>query len=156
MSKKGIQFKDSDGNEVYPNPFPVGAIYMSVDSRNPGDIFGGTWTKIEGKFLWATTSTPKTSGGSTTTNSHVLTESEIPAHVHRETIQTGDGKFNPVVKNRTGGSVAHATWPENATGGWTNTGSGEIMVTLAAGGGKGHTHKYMPPYFEVYMWYRVS
>lgn len=24
-------------------PFPVGAIYMSVDPTNPSEIFGGTW-----------------------------------------------------------------------------------------------------------------
>lgn len=121
---------------------------MSVNSTDPSVLFGGTWTKIEGSFLWGTSNTPKHTGGSTTTNSHVLKVNEIPAHVHSETIQTGDGNFNPVVKNRTGGSTAYAIWPENATGGWTNVGSGEIMTTRATGGGEGHTHTYMPPYIR--------
>ena len=145
-----------DPTAYFDRIYPVGSLYMSVNSTDPSKLFGGTWTKIEGSFLWGTGNTPKHTGGSTTTNSHVLKVNEIPAHVHSETIQTGDGNFNPVVKNRTGGSTAYAIWPENATGGWTNVGSGEIMTTRATGGGEGHSHTYMPPYFEVYMWYRIK
>lgn len=145
-----------DLSSLWDQIYPVGSIYITVNATNPSVLFGGTWTKIEGSFLWGTGNTPKHTGGSTTTNSHVLKVNEIPAHVHSETIQTGDGNFNPVVKNRTGGSTAYAIWPENATGGWTNVGSGEIMTTRATGGGEGHTHTYMPPYFEVYMWYRIK
>lgn len=145
-----------DLSSLWDQIYPVGSLYMSVNSTDPSKLFGGTWTKIEGSFLLGTGNTPKHTGGSTTTNSHVLKVNEIPAHVHSETIQTGDGNFNPVVKNRTGGSTAYAIWPENATGGWTNVGSGEIMTTRATGGGEGHSHTYMPPYFEVYMWYRIK
>lgn len=145
-----------DPTAYFDRIYPVGSLYMSVSSTDPSTLFGGTWTKIEGRFLYGTGNTPKHTGGSTTTNSHVLKVNEIPAHVHSETIQTGDGNFNPVVKNKTGGSTAYAIWPENAIGGWTNVGSGEIMTTQATGGGEGHTHTYMPPYFEVYMWYRIK
>lgn len=145
-----------DPTAYFNKIYPVGSIYMSVSPTEPSILFGGTWTKIEDRFLYGTNNTPKHTGGSTTTNSHVLKVNEIPAHVHSETIQTGDGNFNPVVKNRTGGSTAYATWPENATGGWTNVGSGEIMTTRETGGGEGHSHTYMPPYFEVYMWYRIK
>lgn len=136
--------------------YPIGSVYMSTNSTSPATLFGGTWTKIEGRFLWATVNTPMRTGGSTTTNSHVLTIDEIPSHSHEENIQTGDGNFNTVCRNRTGGDRSRAIWPENARGGWTNTGSGDIMRTNYNGGGKGHTHTYMPPYFEVYMWYRTA
>lgn len=145
-----------DPTAYFDRIYPVGSLYMSVNSTDPSKLFGGTWTKIEGSFLLGTGNTPKHTGGSTTTNSHVLKVNEIPAHVHSETIQTGDGNFNPVVKNKTGGSTAYAIWPENAIGGWTNVGSGEIMTTRETGGGEGHSHTYMPPYFEVYMWYRIK
>lgn len=71
------------------------------------------------------------------------------------TIRIKRGKSNNLsVSNLQDGELA--LWPENATGGWTNVGSGEIMTTRATGGGEGHTHTYMPPYFEVYMWYRIK
>lgn len=28
--------------------YPVGSIYMTMASSNPGDLFGGTWTKLSG------------------------------------------------------------------------------------------------------------
>jgi hypothetical protein len=30
------------------NPFPVGSIYMSIDSTSPAEYYGGTWEQIAG------------------------------------------------------------------------------------------------------------
>lgn len=33
------------------NAYPVVSIYMSVNSTNSGELFGGTWEQIQGRFL---------------------------------------------------------------------------------------------------------
>lgn len=35
--------------------YPVGSIYMSVNATSPSTFFGGTWVKIEGRFLLGAT-----------------------------------------------------------------------------------------------------
>lgn len=64
-----------------PNPYPVGAIYLSLTNDDPADLFGGVWEKIEGRFLLASSSTYtlNSQGGEAT---HVLTTNEMPSHSH--------------------------------------------------------------------------
>ena len=45
-------------------PFPVGFIYMSYTNTSPASTFGGGWTPITGRFLYANNST--SAGGSNT------------------------------------------------------------------------------------------
>lgn len=122
---------------------------MSTNSTSPAILFGGTWTKIEGRFLWATGSTPGTTGGSRTTDAHVLTVDEIPSHSHALQVWN---------KNDSGSlsrwGINDLVWYNNILGeGKTNYWVGGTTNT---GGGQGHTHTFMPPYFEVYMWYRTA
>ena len=134
--------------------YPIGSVYMSTNSTSPATLFGGTWTKIEGRFLWATGDTPMVTGGSTARNNTVLTIDQIPSHTH--IVQSGDGA--------NGRFMGYA--PEtNPTGGPSNyyikydgitTNPVRYINNSYTGGGKGHSHTYMPPYFEVYMWYRTT
>ena len=71
--------------------YPVGSIYMSVNSTNPGTLFGGTWERITGKFLLAATDggaaggnsnasiAPGNTGGEAT---HTLTAAETATKNH--------------------------------------------------------------------------
>lgn len=119
--------------------YPVGSVYMSTNSTSPETLFGGSWTKIQDRFLWATVNTPMTTGGSKTTDDHVLTIDEIPPHTH--------SYYGHYGYNR----------PARSTLGWNlgDTDYSNYDVTTT-GGGQGHSHTYMPPYFEVYMWYRTA
>lgn len=61
--------------------YPVGSIYMSVNSTSPATLFGGTWEQIQDTFLLASGSTY--SAGSTGGEaSHALTPSETATKDH--------------------------------------------------------------------------
>lgn len=119
--------------------YPVGSVYMSTSSTSPETLFGGKWTNIKGRFLWATGSTPMKTGGSRTTDEHVLTVAEIPPHSHTYAAHWGYNR------------------PARSSLSWiTNDTDYNDYSTSSTGGGQGHSHTYMPPYFEVYMWYRTA
>lgn len=128
--------------------YPIGSVYMSTNSTNPETLFGGKWTKIEGRFLWATGNTPMVTGGSRTTDSTAITIDQMPAHEHN--FRTNE--YNPVSVLYDSGSNSWYGLPLIGT----QTLSGKELHLTSTGGGKGHTHTYMPPYFEVYMWYRTA
>ena len=40
-------------SELLEKVYPIGSYYWSSNNKSPSDIFGGTWTKISGRFLFA-------------------------------------------------------------------------------------------------------
>lgn len=72
--------------------YPVGAIYMSVNSTSPATLFGGTWERIQDRFLLAAGSSyaAGATGGSASVkltdaqmaHGHGFTQPEIPNHTH--------------------------------------------------------------------------
>jgi len=67
--------------EILDMSYPVGTYYWSQRDKNPGELFGGKWEKIQGKFLFAENNNHKagTEGGEEV---HKLTINEIPTHNH--------------------------------------------------------------------------
>lgn len=65
--------------------YPVGSIYMSVNSTNPGTLFGGEWTPIQDTFLLAagTNHSAGSTGGSE--------DAIVPYHRHSVSITSGSG-----------------------------------------------------------------
>lgn len=119
--------------------YPVGSIYMSVNSTNPQNLFGGTWVQIKDRFLLAAGTTYKAgaTGGEAT---HTLTVDEIPNHQHV--------LWYP---NEGGEQSAAIGYPE---AGSKNTWYAEASKTAGAGGGAAHNN--MPPYLTVYIWKRTA
>ena len=119
--------------------YPVGSIYLSYSDISPEVLFGGTWTRIENRFLWAIAegeTIGKTGGEST----HTLTVDEMPSHTHtmsNRTASTGDYYNLP---------------PRTAQAGTTNAGIATVID--AAGGGKAHNN--MPPYIQIAVWRRTE
>ena len=60
--------------------YPVGTIYETKDANfNPNTVWGGTWVRIQDKFLVAAGSTYSGTGGSA---SVTLTTDNLPSHNH--------------------------------------------------------------------------
>ena len=126
---------DGVGNELYP----VGSIYMSVNSTSPASMFGGTWEQIKDKFLLSAgdTYSAGATGGEAT---HTLTVNEMPSHRHQVYVGTTGGAGNiPSIKNAVREDVEMPNW---------------FTFTTAVGGSQAHNN--MPPYLAVYCWKRIS
>ena len=167
---------------MFDRIYPVGSIYMSVNSTSPATLFGGTWEQITDKFLLSagSTYTAGSTGGSATknlqhnhtTSNHTLTTAEIPAHSHDRQwylSQTGYSYTIPAgvhyVKATSGNGL-----PDNFDYASTElTGRNRMLPinTGNTGGGGGHNHgntdnklsetqDIMPPYLTVYMWKRTA
>lgn len=147
--------KDS---EVLNATYPVGSIYMSVSSTNPGELFGGTWTQMKDKFLLAAgdTYSAGSTGGSADAvvvkHTHSVSGTAASAGAHTHTINmrnsTSSSDWNATRKT----SKAHSGWArcKNA-GAHTHSVSGKT-----ASAGKSGTGANMPPYLTVYMWERTA
>lgn len=118
--------------------YPIGSIYMSVNSTNPENFIGGTWERIQDKFLLASGSlySAGSTGGEAT---HKLTIDEMPKHRHE------------MIMRNTGTNYYENPYPPyTAVGDTTNSSAG----MLYAGGDQPHNN--MPPYLAVYVWKRTA
>ena len=72
---------ESDINGIVDLIYPVGSIYMSVNSTSPATLFGGTWEQLKDKFLLSAgdTYSAGATGGSAAVS---LTKSQMPRHTH--------------------------------------------------------------------------
>jgi hypothetical protein len=120
--------------------YPVGSYYISHTSTSPASLFGGTWHRIESRFLWAAPAT-STLGLTAGEQTHTLTVEEMPSHTHDMYWR------NKYVITGSGNGVT------NATGGATTDGSGYVYMD-ATGGSKPHNN--MPPYVNVAIWRRTA
>ena len=148
-------FQTIGSNFVLDNVYPVGSIYMNVNSTNPGTLFGGTWEQIQGRFLLGMSSSyPAGSSGGEST--HTLTESEMPSHNHKfAAIAGSDGNafsdFPQQAQINAAGTAypSHPAFPKGAD--WSSYGG----ITIEPVGGS-QPHNNMPPYLSVYIWKRTA
>jgi hypothetical protein len=153
-------------DDKWKDIYPVGSIYMCVNDINPSTVFGGTWEKIEGKFLLASSSSHEngTTGGAETVSytpagtvgGHALTLAETPSHYHKIymkeeaiAIPTGTGDLYHVMVADSTGDQTGPAW--------------EGGTSYAEG--KSHNHGFtgtaatinkMPPFLTVNVWKRTA
>ena len=127
--------------------YPIGSIYISVNSTNPHDLFGGTWEQLRDRFLLGCGT--KENGAIGGEENHTLTVAESPSHNHRD-LYWGDGTSNQFGVNRSpgGGLWGFDYWSTGPNCSEAN------FYTNYVGGNQAHNN--MPPYLAVYMWKRIS
>ena len=148
-------FQTGETNFVLDNVYPIGSIYMNVNSTNPGTLFGGTWEQIQGKFLLGMSSSyPAGSQGGEA--SHTLTENELPAHAHNPANEAGYYGF---ITNSKKAFEVGDMGVQSGSGRYYpySTAAFDISrnsLTGTTGGGKSHNN--MPPYLSIYIWKRTA
>lgn len=130
--------------------YPVGSIYISTDSASPEDTFGGTWQKIEDRFLLAagTNYSAGTQGGAAS--------QAIANHQHVAPIGSRNSNGAAAIMFDLGyetvsSGTARAVWSSS-----NNTGSVSDIRAPYTGIGGAHTVNTMPPYLAVYVWERTA
>lgn len=153
---------------ILDSTYPVGSIYMSVNSTSPATLFGGTWSQLQNRFLLGAGSsyTAGNIGGAATVT---LTTAQMPAHTHTFTgssATTSSDSHTHTVPNTKGdnsgsGNKCESWSSASASGRTVTTSSDSHTHTVTAKGtnastGGGGSHNNMPPYLVVYMWKRTA
>jgi len=125
--------------------YPVGTVYQSsVASFNPNTKWGGTWVKIEGRFLFGsdTTRTVGTTGG---TDKVTIESRHLPDHTHPysfHSVSFVEEKIQSIT-NTTRLYANGATVSTGNTGGWRATSQIDQL-------------DIMPSYMVVNIWHRTA
>lgn len=141
---------------LFSRIYPVGSIYMSVNSTNPSTLFGGTWVS------WGSGRVPV--GIDTSDNDfdtaeeiggekrHTLSISEMPRHNH--TLQSVSGE--EYVSNLHVTSRAHRTGDSfiGELDTWAESNPYHSMTISYVGSSSSHNN--LQPYITCYMWKRTA
>lgn len=100
--KELISNISGSGGVSFDDIYPVGSIYLSMASTNPSTLFGGTWQKLEGRFL-LTSDSDRSAGETGGSNDAVAIE-----HTHTGTAASA-GSHDHNGYTYEAGSHSHST-----------------------------------------------
>ena len=144
--KQSIDEINTEIQEIWDKIYPVGSIYMSVNSTNPKTLFGGEWVSWgQGKFPIGVDPSDETghwdasdrTGGSL---NKTLTIENLPPHTHQICAHTDVGY------TANGGH----DYPMLTDSNFLN----ESLLISYTGGAE--PFDITPPFISVYMWKRVG
>ena len=140
--------------------YPVGSIYMSVNSTNPGTLFGGTWVawgagRVPVGFDASQSEfdTVEETGGSKT---HTLTTAQMPSHNHviNSRVYSGGTSNGSEFTIGQGINPGGLSYDVATTGIKGVIPDGQQVGALNTGGGGAHNN--LQPYIVCYMWKRTA
>lgn len=155
--------------------YPVGSVYLSVESTSPAVLFGGSWEQIKDTFLLSAGDnySAGASGGKA-----IYSANDMPAHTHTrgtmEIVGQWSTRWNQAVRGFFELSTSGAFYfdqdnskPGRITaedGSASNSGKTAYPGFRASGGWTGETSQsgantyatILPPYLVVYMWKRTA
>ena len=151
--------------ELLDAVYPVGSLYMSVNSAEPSILFGGTWERLKDRFLLAAGDS-YAAGATGGEAAHTLTVNEMPNHGHAVHVwdnagTTGNAYYysGTTKKTHTGARLYNGTassWvASGSTASAAQEGRGDVSGGTELVGGSA-AHNNMPPYLAVYMWKRTA
>lgn len=138
---------------------PVGSLYWSSDSTDPGTLFGGTWTRVKDRFILAagdTYSAGATGGAATVT----LTEAQLPEIEGQANFLAGRG-----ISAGTRVNLVNSRSGKFTTGDYGTATQSVVQIDgtnkfkpyyLKFSFGSGNSHNNMPPYKVYYCWERTA
>lgn len=148
--------------------YPVGSVYLSVESTSPAVLFGGSWEQIKDIFLLSAGDNyvAGASGGKA-----IYSADDMPAHTHTRGTMNITGGFAPWAEGA-GTNISQPTGAfydsSSSQYGWgTSTGrdaDNAYMNFDASRSWTGETSQsganiyatILPPYLVVYMWKRTA
>lgn len=138
-----ITAADIGTSAIFLASHPVGSLFETTVSTNPGTLYGGTWAAWGGGRTPVGVNTADTSfntvektGGEKT---HILTVAETPSHSHR----TNDIAVY-------GQGTTGFNFVSDPNGDW----KGHYRISESVGGGQAHNN--LQPYITCYIWKRTT
>lgn len=122
---------------------PKGSLFHSNDPTSPAELYGGTWERIEGKFIMGASDTyPAGSTGGSVTIS--IKQTNLPdVRIPIQTIRPGGFTGSVYDTITTSGSSDGSVDTFSRTGRTDPLGNGTPLNIL-------------PPYYSVHIWRRVA
>ena len=138
-------------NDLFDLVYPVGSIYMSVNSTSPQTLFGGTWEQLTDTFLYAST----TADTNTTTATGGSADATLVSHNHT-TRETGEYFVTSEAYESNNTKVSYSASGNRYVDGITSDSTPFHHRTATGYEGSSATGANMPPYMKVYMWKRTA
>lgn len=148
---------DDDASRIVDLVYPIGSIYMSVNSSSPALLFGGTWERIQDVFLLAAGSTY--AGGDTGGSEKHTHEYGIQyGTYYYRTIFEGDANAGVVNYDAAGNKTISAKTVQGSSSSTYPNESSSASGTFNHERSVGNTSytSNMPPYLAVYVWKRTA